>query len=1035
MDELKETIKILLENRIKIIPLKEIKDGKNNKTDYGNNLQQFWNDLNNNIEYSENRIFKQIEDGVIGFGIPTGYYNNLIVIDIDNKEPSNKNISNKLIDDLHKLNTLTIKTPNGFHFYLKYNENLKKNRKGILNHIDIRGNRGLVFNGIRNDGSYTIYKKETIKKLTDDIIYRILDNIPIETNNDKNLKGTKRKEEKYKYDLTDNDLYELLKILPDEYYNDFKKWYRITGILERLNKIDIWDKWSSQSKFYNRKNNLNIWKEVNSKDFYENNLNALLFLIKYHSPNKKIKPIEKVFGEYNELSNDYYERALKINIRHLDVSIFSDSSKLFIIKSNTNTGKTTLTINYMNEINKYGIYKKRVISITHLKSIADDHYKRFENIIYYENIKGIIDNEILEDYNGITICINSILKLELTEIELDNYIIYLDEATAIIETLLSSTTIKNRNEIIGKFIYLLKNSKCIIATDATITNELIEFLETIIGTSQIIINEYKNYTNYDAYFIYDYEKIKTLILEDIKNNNRFMICGNSKSRIIDIFTLVERIKKEYSLEFQNNTKLYTSTDGDTIKNINEEWFNQDILFSPRIVQGVDFNPTTKYNVYSFVVGNGTINPIQVSQQIARCRNPLNTYINIEGCKNKSVFYGDVEKIKSYYKKIDTTYNNLNKKIIDLYNNDNSLIYNSLLNTITTNKGIIKTDNFISNLFYKYRANEDILRSSFIYHLKKILEKKGYRINDELLTEIIKIDRKEQIKETKLNNECKMDKQIKLFNDWINGKLDKTNKTNETYNKRIELLNLDIEKDKEIIIENFKLITEDKTFKQFITIGFYLCKNSQNVNKTLSQNKVLNPIFSIHKNDDNLIKSYKELLIKYYPEINPYYFSYNEFDYINKPSKITEEEYFNIKCLTDTNKTQPNNQIEDLKLLTLLAKRIYGENIIHTFQTTKTYKIISNDDKKRLHTNIIIFDYNSFHKKLKLVENYIKVHTCPYLLEYFKTDDYKNYIITNNNDDDKSVSSTKSIKSVDIPLSPYNVDIEILKNNVLSLEYL
>ena len=151
MKDLKNNIIELQETyNISLYPLKAIKTDNNNKTDYQDPiiLKDFW--VNVDIRFSTDYLINQINNkNICGFAIATGYKNNIVVVDYDNKETSNKDFLNMLMD----ADTLTISTPSGgYHFLFKYTDLLKKNARGIFNNVDIRGNRGLIFHGIRADG-------------------------------------------------------------------------------------------------------------------------------------------------------------------------------------------------------------------------------------------------------------------------------------------------------------------------------------------------------------------------------------------------------------------------------------------------------------------------------------------------------------------------------------------------------------------------------------------------------------------------------------------------------------------------------------------------------------------------------------------------------------------------------------------------------------------------------------------------------------------------------------------------------------------
>ena len=98
-------------------------------------------------------------------GIVTGAISGITVVDVDGDEG---------VESLSKAGiqlpeTYTVKTPNGWHFYYKYN-NLFKTGAGFLNHVDVRNDAGYVvappsvFDGKNyevvneNDGEFAEFK-------------------------------------------------------------------------------------------------------------------------------------------------------------------------------------------------------------------------------------------------------------------------------------------------------------------------------------------------------------------------------------------------------------------------------------------------------------------------------------------------------------------------------------------------------------------------------------------------------------------------------------------------------------------------------------------------------------------------------------------------------------------------------------------------------------------------------------------------------------------------------------------------------------
>lgn len=59
----------------------------------------------------------------------------------------------------------------------------------------------------------------------------------------------------YEYLITDEEIMELLEMLPMNYCNDYAPWLKITTILKSLNKEEIWDTYSKKSHKYDEVNN------------------------------------------------------------------------------------------------------------------------------------------------------------------------------------------------------------------------------------------------------------------------------------------------------------------------------------------------------------------------------------------------------------------------------------------------------------------------------------------------------------------------------------------------------------------------------------------------------------------------------------------------------------------------------------------------------------------------------------------------------------------------------------------------------------
>jgi hypothetical protein len=1023
MEDIKKNIIDLQETyNISLYPLKQITKDRNKKTDYQDPkiLYDFWK--NADIRFSTDYILRQINNNnVCGFAIATGYKNNIVVIDYDNKETTNKDFLNMLFD----ADTLTISTPSGgYHFLFKYTDLLKKNARGIFNNVDIRGNRGIIFHGLREDGIYNISNNKPIKKIKDNIINLLTNNIngshidkPTQTTTNKD-KQRQTKTIIKKYDVSKDEIFELLELLPTDYLDEYNEWLKITYILWGMNEYDIWDKWSRKSKKYNEKKNKEIWEHLKNDDIYNNDFLYLIWLVKFHNKDINIRNIERIYKEYIPTNEEYLKSSKTINKQYLTIYDIDNTYKINLIQSSTGTGKTTNAINYT-KIEQEKNPNIKILSITHLKTIADDHYKRFNEkkikIDHYKNINnGFYDNN---DYSGLVIVINSIIKLK--NIDFSNYIIYLDEITALFDTLLNSPTIKHRKEVLITFIKILNECHLIIGTDGIINDISYSFMSQALPEEKInfVINTYQNFKDKPAYFIEDYKHIENKIIDDLNNNSVFICCFNTKRHTDRIEALILKENPEYKEQILK----YTSTHGEEIKDIKEEWENKIILYSPSIVQGIDYNPKDALNIYCFIFGENTINPIQSSQQIARNRNPLNTYIYIEGCKNKITFKNGINEIKKYYKEIDTTQTN---------------IFNDLIDTQTTFKGVEYFDNPFTELFYKYRNDDDILRSSYKYHLKTILKNKGYNIIDELIYDKISINKKEEKQKKQELTDIINNKNTELFEKYLNNELSPTDKYKTDLDKKIELLDLNIKADKEIITLHKDILIDNINFSLFFNVIYYLCNNKISSIKKIQDRNNEDYTYQTIKEPQILMNTYKRLILTYTPEINPYYFAYDESKINNDIINMTDEDYKMLKSITKTTRQKPNNKIELLRLIYLLAKKIYGGNV-------KRKAFSRREGKKNNNYSIILFNDAYLYLCLKRIDPN-NPRLCPYIEALINNDDFRNIDINNilegtkinDNDnedetDGESVSSYNS-KQETIYILPYKkIDINILKNDIIN----
>jgi uncharacterized protein YqgV (UPF0045/DUF77 family) len=85
---------------------------------------------------------------------------------------------------------------------------------------------------------------------------------------------------------------------------------------------------------------------------------------------------------------------------------------------------------------------------------------------------------------GIALCVDSLWRFSPEDF--DNKIIILDEVQSVIKHLLHSSTVRNRDKILGLFHEAIKRSKQVICLDGLMSDWCVDYLHTICPEKQII---------------------------------------------------------------------------------------------------------------------------------------------------------------------------------------------------------------------------------------------------------------------------------------------------------------------------------------------------------------------------------------------------------------------------------------------------------------------------------------------------------------------------------------------------------------------
>ena len=995
IEKLKEDINILLNNGVELIPIRNIKIGKNSKQNYNKNLPKTW--TNPNItRFNKDKTIKSLNDGNVGFFGRAGKRTGYIIIDVDNgkKETTHPEILTEILPELLNTCKFYVKSPNGFHFYFRdTNECFKTKHLNVYGNIDILTNENVYYFGIRDDGVYSLVKHDEIVELPEIIRNQLSQGIKLKALNKNGDLTETPYYENTSYFINNDELIKLLNMLGNEYNDDYNEWIKMSSILKKAGFKNAWDTWSKQSKKYNKLNNEKIFKYLKT----DNNIPDLNYIINLLSSQsnatrgqspKKYELITKIYKLYEPLSNNHISLITKTICEQYLKSNIYENEKDNITKSPLGTAKTFSAFDYV-LINDY-----KILSICQLINNVDNHIREFKNhpsnknknryLLSYadvpdyevENHNAYIEGHIIENNDfshkitGICTTIDSLVKIYKkyfmnNEKLIEEYVIYLDEIHSDLLHLLTSTTLKNkRTETLDILFQMLKRCKKIIMTDGNICDVVLTFYNSLKRPNgyDFILNEYKSFNGVNVYNKSP-KGIYKILENKVKNNTFATIACNTKKQVENIYKDLNELKQKYKKDFK--ILCYTSTEGEKIYDVNIEWDNAFVIYSPTIISGLDFRSKMPQDVISFIDGKETINAEQVCQQICRNRNIRNVYICCSHYSN-TLKYNTIEDLKDDYNKL-------------LNSHYSCPIYKELSNKILVNHKYEYKPNDFSNLYALSVFHNNVMSSNILYYIEEILKSYGFIFHNRYLNDdVAGIDEYDDINDYEKHETEKQsiiysdDVKYEIFYDDIENNIQiEETKYNKQLMNRFKYINLKLPTtaaEKEIflnilneygdILGNPHSFNNHMSFIHFVKSFNTLKTEFINTNDKDFKEHIMN-------NTTSRLLNIKSIMIKYLPEIDIYDFSYDERDEkYNEPINITNAEYDYIKSFVKTKKDAPKNKRELLSVMVKCYKHILGDAI---FKPAERKKKCMGDVKKRINFNIISFNDEYFKHHLELLK--------------------------------------------------------------------
>jgi hypothetical protein len=768
-----------------------------------------------------------------GIGIPCGKVNGMFVVDLDDYKWDDDHPFIKKFGkgDYHKkFDTFVQQSAGGaWHLFFNYDDEFfNKCHHGtgidILSDRDEQGTyKGKYvvgagttirftddmrkkYNSTANYGTYKILNDrpfsdcpDELKQWLRDFIYVDKDVIRKKTERSNKVIAVSNSADYYKYNLSEdkveNILKKLFKIAP-KYFQEYRSgedWSYLvfTTAMKSIGHYKMWDKYSklyAKPNQYNKSENDTIWNGITKHHEY-NCFNRILNVIDERTLLDYVKYKPTYDEELHYSNTGCWDKLGKhIKIPHVDIQI----------KSGTGTGKTTIVKDYLKATNK------PFISIVSRRSLAYEQYKTFQehglDCVWYEHYDG----EKLPLNTNVVIQIDSIMKIHAYLPYSNEYTIFLDEYSSLLEHLITSPTLNKSRSIVFKvFKKLLASCEQLICVDADLTKHTLDFLTLCGRPLNVWNNTFQHNKGVPAK---EWLNIETMVA-DMKTKDKFMMCLDSKTAALSIAekhfnckalehfddqTVIINGKEvnKYEMTVFEDEKgliLVVSAENDYIPNL-DEWDR--VIFSPKIVYGLD--SIMEREVYCIYKEN-TISPKAMMQQVARCRNIIQ--LNYMFCKKTFTepnFIDVLEVANANDKRLEFV------DWIEVCDDIDVEFYKKILSQIHYNDDCYKTNKFV--------------------HFKNMLREKGFiGVQDWVVCQ------------TSTKDLSKIEAEHKQM-EIDNFDCDKPN-----YQKRNELLQVP----KEEMKTYCQLFINDTSFTQYRNVRKYLINGTDVINSALAEKEDFN----------------------------------------------------------------------------------------------------------------------------------------------------------------------------------------------------
>ena len=512
----------------------------------------------------------------------------------------------------------------------------------------------------------------------------------------------------YDHAVTDEDIACLLQAVDPSHENRPV----ITTVLKKFGYRKQWLEWLEWSDGICSDDE---WWNADTKSGH--NLNYIVSLVSGSRIQQNTPTIEKIYFNEPSLSEANLKRVTNhVDMQFLSADLLDTEHRVTAVKSCTGSGKTQATIDLARKKDML------VLSVCCRISQVDEHCKTFKNKLP----SATVTYKSLPDFKpGVHNCVttlDSLHKVEslLSEVAVKGYILFLDEIHSLLDHLIRSPTLKViRKQVFSSLSRIFKNAGKVVMSDNEIDNRDLDFVDMIRrvhGRSRqpidFIVNDYKKYTGIEVILTNDKEEQIEYLKREIADGTPFTCPCNTKKCAEEI---AMRLRQDFP-ERKSKINCITSAGGRfDASTVDSEWSDSFVIYSPTISTGIDYNPTTAQNVYLFLHGEHTVSPHTALQMIARNRNIKRVYICSTGMRNMPEWHTRGQMDASF----DGLKGNIQSMCImkDLCNSN----FNECTGTFEF------SENKFTDLYKKDQWDDNVMRSSYMHNLKRLLQTRGFQV--------------------------------------------------------------------------------------------------------------------------------------------------------------------------------------------------------------------------------------------------------------------------------------------------------------------